>query len=120
MSKYRAVPTAIDGIRFDSKAEAKRYGELKLMERNGDIMGLRIHPKYPIEVNGKKICTYIADFQYINLATKTPVVEDVKGVKTPVYRLKKKLVAAVYDIEITETGLPFGEIDNAVSTIQFS
>lgn len=101
MSKYNSVKTEVDGFVFDSKAEAHRYSELKLAEKAGEITELELQPKYPVEVNGSKICTYIADFRYKD-GDGNQIVEDVKGVKTPVYRLKKKLVEALYWIEITE------------------
>lgn len=105
--KYRAVRTEVDGISFASKREAKRYSELKLLEKAGEIEALEMQPKFPITVMGEKIATYIADFRYrlvLNKARRltTPVVEDVKGFKTPAYRLKKKLVEALYGITITE------------------
>lgn len=100
-SKYNAVPTVVDGIRFASKAEAKRYGELMLMRKAGLIFGFELQPKFPIEINGSKICTYIADFAYY-LENSAKIVEDVKGMKTPVYKLKKKMVEAQYNITITE------------------
>jgi hypothetical protein len=93
-SKYRAVKTEVDGITFDSKREAARYMELVLLERAGEISRLELQPKYDCVVNGKKICTYKADFRYFN--ANGSVVEDVKGMKTPVYRLKKKLVEALF------------------------
>ncbi len=99
-SKYNAVKTAVDGITFASKAEAKRYGELKLLERACQIANLKLQPVYECVVNGKLVCKYVADFRYT-----TPygfTVEDVKGMKTPVYRLKKKLVEALHGITITE------------------
>lgn len=102
MSKYRAIPTAVDGIIFASKKEAHRYGELKMLERAGIIEGLKLQPKFPIVIESKLVCTYIADFTYID-QMKRVVVEDVKGMKTPVYRLKKKLVEARYPhLRITE------------------
>ena len=112
-SKYGAVKTEVDGIVFDSKKEAARYQELKLMERAGEIRGLVLQPTFVINVEGKKICSYKADFRYELLVrgrdglrdpnrTYTNVVEDVKGVKTPVYRLKKKLVKACHGIDVTE------------------
>jgi len=94
-SKYAAIPTVVDGIRFASKREARRYGELRLLERAGEIASLELQPTFPCVVSGAKVCTYIADFAYTSEAGKR-VVEDVKGVKTPVYRLKKKLVEAIY------------------------
>lgn len=110
MSKYHAVKVKLDGYTFDSKAEATRYQELCLMQRSGDVLGeIVVHPPFQIEVNGKKICRYEADFQYVSAATHGMIYEDVKGVRTPVYRLKKKLVEACYGITITEVGLPFAE-----------
>lgn len=94
MTKYRAVKTEVDGIIFDSKKEAARYKELILLEKSGVISHLELQPRYDCVVNGKKICSYRADFRYFN--DQNSVVEDVKGFKTPVYRLKKKLVEALY------------------------
>lgn len=101
--KYRAKPVTIDGIRFASQAEGKRYQELKVLESAGDITHLELQPKYTIVINGVKVCTYIADFRY---RTKTgAVTEDVKGMLTPVYRLKKKIVEAMFPgTTITEIG----------------
>jgi len=101
MTKYSAIPTFIDGIRFASKAEARRYSELKILERAEKITHLELQPKFTCIVNGTKVCTYIADFAYFT--DKTRVIEDVKGVKTPVYKLKKKLVEALCPgVTITE------------------
>lgn len=101
MNKYRAVKTTIDGIKFDSKAEGRRYAELKLLERAGEIRQLELQPRYSIVINGRHICNYHADFRYFT--AEQSIVEDVKGVRTPVYRLKKKLVEAVYPgIKIVE------------------
>lgn len=93
-SKYRNIRTEIDGIRFDSRAEAVRYQELKLLEKAGKIRQLELQPKFVCYVNGEKVCTYRADFAYFTDLGR--VVEDVKGVRTPVYKLKKKLVEALY------------------------
>ena len=96
-NKFRAQKTEIDGIVFDSKMEARRYVELKLLERAGDISHLEMQPEYRCEINGKLVCKYKADFRYF---TKTGrIVEDVKSkytAKNPVYRIKKKLVEAIY------------------------
>jgi hypothetical protein len=102
VTKYRAKPTTIDGIRFASKAEARRYQELKLLERAGEIHNLETHPKYTLSVNNQVICTYTADFRYEESGE--VIVEDVKSrpTMTPVYRLKKKLMKAIYDIDIKE------------------
>jgi hypothetical protein len=103
MTKYNAVKTEVDGFVFASKAEARRYSELKLLEMAGDIYNLTLQPIFSITVNNKHVGKYIADFQYQVSKTDKMIVEDVKGVKTPVYRLKKKLVEALYNITITET-----------------
>lgn len=100
MSKYNSIKTEVDGFLFDSRAESYRYTELKLWEKTGEITDLELQPKFPIIVNDKKIAVYIADFRYKH--GQEVIIEDVKGVKTPVYRLKKKLVEAIYSISITE------------------
>jgi len=103
MNKYHAARTEVDGIVFASKAEAARYCELKLLQGAGEITGLELQPKFPLIVNGKKVATYIADFRYTERGE--VVVEDVKSVATrkiAVYRLKIKLVQAIYGIEICE------------------
>ena len=101
-NKYNNIKTEVDGIKFDSRKEAGRYGDLKLMQKGKVIYDLTLQPKFPIVINGTKICTYIADFAYKDRATGTTTVEDVKGVKTPIYNLKKKLVKALHGIDITE------------------
>lgn len=101
-SKYRAIKTAVDGIMFASKHEAGVYSQLKLLERECKIRDLRLQPKFPIVINDVKICTYIADFEYIDNETGKYIVVDAKGVRTPVYRIKKKLVKAMYGIDIVE------------------
>jgi hypothetical protein len=106
MTKYGAIRTEVDGITFASKAEARRYAELKLMERAGAIKDLTLQPRYPIVVEGVPICTYVADFFYFAVRddgrTWRPVIEDVKGVRTPVFKLKAKLVKALYGITVQE------------------
>jgi len=102
LTKYNAIRTNVDGVWFASKAEASRYSQLKLLERAGEIKNLILQPSYPIVIAGKKICTYRADFEYEDASGK--VTEDVKGVRTPVYKIKKKLVEAVHGVTITEVG----------------
>lgn len=102
MNKYHAKKTAFDGINFASKKEASRYFELKILEKAKLISNLELQVPFPIVVNKLKICTYVADFVYLN-QNGVKVVEDAKGVRTPLYKLKKKLVKAVYDIEIYES-----------------
>lgn len=100
-SKYGAIPTVVDNVRFASKREAKRYSELKLLEKIGLITGLELQRRFALEVGGQKICDYVSDFDYFDEHGRQ-VVEDVKGVKTAVYRLKKKLMKILLKIEITE------------------
>lgn len=101
MNKYRAQRVSVDGILFDSKAEARRYGELRLLEAAGEIHGLEVHKRYSLLVAGKKVSVYEADFVYVTREGE-PVVEDVKGMKTAVYKLKKKIWEAMYGLKITE------------------
>lgn len=101
MTKYGAQPTSIDGIRFASKAEARRYAQLKLLERAGEIENLELQPPFKLHVNGKLVCTYIADFQYWDKGKAKSIVEDVKGMETAVFKLKRKLFEAVLHREIT-------------------
>ena len=100
-SKYRAIKTIVDDITFDSKKEAKRYIQLKLMVRSGNISDLKLQPRFDLIVNGYKCGFYKADFEYIENGKR--VIEDVKGMKTPIYNLKKKLVKAIHGIDIFET-----------------
>ena len=89
-SKYRAVPVTVDGIRFASKAEARRYQELKALERAGKIANLVLQPSYPLHGG----VAYRADFAYDQDGRR--VVEDVKGYETQVFRIKAKLFRADY------------------------
>lgn len=107
MQKYRSKKTTIDGITFDSKKEANRYLELKLLERAGEISHLTRQVKYELipsqRVDGKLVersCSYIADFVY--LENGETVVEDTKGYKTPDYIIKRKLMLQVHGIRIRE------------------
>ena len=97
--KYRNQPVVVDNLRFDSKAEAKRYGELTLLQKAGEISRLEVQPKYTIKIAGKLVCTYKGDFRYLDTRTSQWTLEDVKSpatAKNPTYRLKKKLVEALY------------------------
>ena len=91
-SKYHNKPVTIDDIRFDSQAEGTRYGQLKLLERANLIGELKIHPRYSLTPD----ITYEADFEYKDYEKKDIAVEDVKGKKTDVYKLKKKLFLQKY------------------------
>jgi len=103
-NKYRVSPKedrTLDGIVFASKREMQRYAELKELERQGVIRDLVRQPRFPLEVNGQEVCKYVADFCYVDSDDKT-VVEDAKGVRTPIYKLKLKLLEAVHGIEVHE------------------
>lgn len=105
MNKYRAkkIRTA-EGV-FDSKAELARWNELKLLERAGEIKNLRRQVRYKMVINGVHVCDYIADADYWGRVKGDKfglVVEDTKGVRTPLYRLKAKLMKAVHGVTITE------------------
>jgi hypothetical protein len=106
MNKYNAKKTTVDGITFDSKREAERYCELKLLQRAGEISELRLQVPFELQpgftVNGKKIrpIHYIADFMYTQNGTH--VVEDAKGHRTKEYMLKRKMFAYRYGQEVRE------------------
>lgn len=102
MSKYNNRRVRADGHTFDSAAEHRRYQELRLLESQGMLEQLSVHPKFALHVNGVKVADYVADFSYLDAETGALVVEDVKGVRTAVYRLKRKLLRAIHEIEITE------------------
>lgn len=102
-NKYHAKKTTVGGIVFDSKKEADRYLQLKQLEEHYQIQDLQRQVKFPLIKKSKygKEIKYVADFTY--LENGKLIVEDVKGVKTPVYKLKKRLLAEKYDILIRET-----------------
>lgn len=100
-TKYGAVRTTVDNIVFASKKEAKRYSELKLLEKAQVITQLFLQPRFDLYVHGVKIGSYVADFGYFSCKGAT-IIEDVKGMKTPLYRWKKKHVEAQYGIQIRE------------------
>lgn len=102
MTKYRAIKTEVDGVIFASRREAARYSELKMLERCGMVKNLALQPKFPLVVEGQKICTYIADFSYQDQTGKS-YIEDVKGIRTAVFSIKAKLFHALYKgFRITE------------------
>lgn len=101
--KYRNAPTEVDGVRFDSKSEAERYIELRAAERAGEIHRLEVHPRFALVVHDQDCGYYEADFAYFD--EDEPVVEDVKSAATrklPVYRLKRRLMWAIYGLTVRE------------------
>ncbi len=101
--KYGAQRTEVYGISFASKKEAGRYKELALLEKAGAITDLTIHPRWVFMVEGHRVGAYTADFSYGEDGQ--AVVEDVKSkaTKTEAYGLRKRLMKALYGIEIRET-----------------
>ena len=109
MRKYRNKKIVVDGITFDSKLEARRYGELKLLERAGEITDLQLQVKYTLipsqRLNNKVVeraVTYTADFVYKLKSSGETVVEDTKGMKTDKYILKRKMMLYFHGIRIKE------------------
>lgn len=94
-TKYRAIKTlCAGGHTHDSKAEAARCDDLRALEDMGHIAELEFQPEFRVEINGKLMCRYVADFAWWKGDAR--IVEDVKGVCTPVFNLKKKLVEATH------------------------
>lgn len=100
VNKFRNVPTMVGDIRFASKKEARRWGELQLLQRANVIADLKRQVPFKLAVNGLPICTYIADFTYQEGSGGGLTVEDAKGVLTPEFKLKSKLMKACLGIEV--------------------
>ena len=108
-SKYHNKKVTYKGIKFDSKKEMQRYKDLELLESTDYICNLELQKKFLLQegytnAKGKKIrpIYYITDFYYFELLKDKWVVEDTKGVKTEVYKLKKKLFEYIYNLTIDE------------------
>jgi hypothetical protein len=95
--KYFARPTTVDGIKFASAKEARRYGELKLLQMAGKISQLELQPRYKLVIEE----TYVADFRYIEKGE--TVIEDVKGYLTREYKRKRKEMIKQHGVTIRET-----------------
>lgn len=110
--KYRNRPTTVMGpdgqyVEFPSKREAERYQSLRLLEIADRIRNLKLQVKYHFDVNDVHVCDYIADFKYEEWDGQARiwrlVVEDAKGMKTPEYIIKRKLMRAMHGIKVRET-----------------
>lgn len=104
-SKYGNNRLEWNGEKFDSEKELNRYKELLLLLKVGEIGLLRRQVRYQLNDSGESI-VYVADFVYLVAATGQEIVEDVKSEftrKLPVYRIKKKLMKSILNIEIKET-----------------
>lgn len=103
-NKFNARKVTMDGITFDSVAESRRWAELKLLEKAGHIDRLERQLRIPLAVNGVKICTLVIDAAYFEGQKR--VYEDTKSRMTrklPVWRLKAKLLKAIYpNVELRE------------------
>lgn len=98
-NKYGAKKTTVDGIVFDSKLESERYSFLKTLYTAGIITSLACQIRYDIVVNEQKICRVLPDFCYTLKGGKV-IVEDTKGIITPISKLKYKLLKAVHGVEV--------------------
>lgn len=106
MSKYGNRKTVYGGRNFDSVLEANFAMTLDTLRKATDpffrVTNIEYQVRYPIVVNSVKICTYVADF-VVTYADGHAEVIDAKGLKMPVYNLKKKLMLAAHGIDIKET-----------------
>lgn len=109
MNKYHNKKVILDNIKFDSKREKNRYMELKILEEAGLIKELELQKRFELQPSFKKNgkayrkIEYIADFCYFDNHLGKYICEDVKGFKTDVYKLKKKMFEYVYkDLELVE------------------
>lgn len=103
MNKFHARKTVVNGVTFDSALESRRFAELQILEKAGVIRSLERQSVFPIVVNGVKVCKMIVDHTFFEGNTR--VVEETKSkpTRTPVYRLKVKLLKA------TQPGITFRE-----------
>ncbi len=102
MNKYHNKKVEVDGYKFDSRKEARRYRELKLLEHAGVISNHQLQVPFVLFKHSEygRVVKYIADFTYIEDGKQ--IVEDVKGFRTDVYKLKKRLMAELLGIVIRE------------------
>lgn len=106
--KYNNNKIIIDDIKFDSNKEARRYKELLLLQKLGKISNLELQPHFLLQDSFKynnktyRKIEYIADFKYFDKEANELIVEDVKGFKTDIYKLKKKLFIYKYKMDIKE------------------
>lgn len=107
-NKYKNKKVIYNGIKFDSIKEKNRYMQLLYLEKAGLIKDIKLQYEFELQpaftLNKKKIrkITYIADFYYYDNNLNDYVVEDVKGIRTDVYKLKKKMFEYKYQKEIIE------------------
>lgn len=95
--KFRAIPVSLEGIKFASKKEARRYQELKLLQKAGELIFFLRQTPFHLPGNVK----YVSDFMCF-WQDGTVTIEDVKGIRTPMYILKKKQIESIYPVKILE------------------
>ena len=95
--KFRAKPCEDDGIKFASLKERKRYRELKFLQEKGEILFFLRQVPFHLQAGVKYVCDFVVFW-----TSGEVTIEDVKGIKTDMYILKKKMVEAIYPITITE------------------
>ena len=112
--KYKNIKVEVDGIKFDSKKEAKRYGYLQLLEVLGEIKDLELQPRFSLikgvkftgDARAKPDIRYTADFRYIDVLTNKVIVEDVKSAVTKEktdYKMRRHMMLAIHGIEVIES-----------------
>ncbi len=99
-AKYRNVAVTVDGIRFASKREAAYYGQLKQREKVGEVSAIALQRRFDLIVNGEKIGRYTADFAFWDHVADRFRVIDVKGVETREFKRARKLIKALYQIDV--------------------
>lgn len=99
-NKYGAKRTLLDGIGFDSKAEASFYADLKIREKAGEVADIERQREYDLMVNGVLVARYRADFVFFDRRARARRVIDVKGVATRDFTMKRKLMKACHGIEV--------------------
>jgi len=95
--KFRNVPQLVEGIHFSSKKEAKRYADLNLLKKNGEVVFFLRQTPFHLPGNTKYVCDFVVFWKNGDISF-----EDVKGMRTQVYILKKRMVEDLYPIQITE------------------
>lgn len=99
-NKYKAQRTLLDGICFDSQAEANYYAALKLRERAGEVTDIELQRWYDLIVNGVLVARYRADFVFFDRICCSRRIVDTKGVVTRDFRMKQKLMRACHALEV--------------------
>lgn len=99
-NKYGAKKTEVDGITFDSRLEAQRYGQLKALQAAGEIHNLTLQPRYEFVVNGVRVGSYKPDFQYMDNEGDIHT-EDVKGVRGRDLTMRLNLMRACHGVTVT-------------------